>query len=281
MKMPLDFAGAALPLTAADIAAIAAELDLSPALVHAVHDVESAGIGFLPDNRPVILFESHAFHTQTRGQWDGSHPDISQSSWVRDYGAGGEHQYVKLGQAVALNRGAALQSASWGSFQIMGSNHAMCGFGDVEVFVSAMEASGRAHLEAFAEFCKASGALARLRALDFAGFAEIYNGAGFAANGYDVKLRAAWRKWSANPAAVPGNTAPRSEPDLFHGTLQRGSSGAEVIVLQTDLVKAGYRIDVDGDFGFATETAVEAFQRAKRLGVDGIAGPATELALAA
>lgn len=268
----MEFAGAATPLGSTDIADVAAEIGGDAAAVHAVCDIESAGRGFLlpPDPRPVILFESHPFHTATRGAFDGSHPGISTSSWVRNYGPGGAHQYDRLAEAITLNRAAALASASWGRFQILASNHAMCGFADVEAFVAAMVQSEKAHLDAFAGFCKASGALARLRAHDWAGFAEIYNGPGYADNGYDWKLAAAWRKWNATPTAVPGNSAPRTAPELFHGTLQLGSSGDAVTRLQTKL-----GIGIDGKFGYSTLGAVEAFQKSHHLGIDGIVGPMT------
>src|SRR6267142_882387 len=126
--MALEFAGTATPLAPDDINKEARALGVEPAAIHAVCDVESAGSGFLPDKRPVILFESHSFHTLTEGAYDDSDPGISTPSWVRNYGAGGAHQYDRLLEAVTLDRRAALQSASWGRFQVMGSNYSVCGF---------------------------------------------------------------------------------------------------------------------------------------------------------
>ena len=56
--------------------------------------------------------------------------------------------------------------------------------------------------------------------------------------------------------------------------LKRGSSGPAVKELQRML-----RIEVDGDFGPATERAVKAFQTRRGLSADGICGPATWAAL--
>src|SRR5229473_2537817 len=83
--------------------------------IKAVSHVEAPAGGFIaaPDNRPVILFESHAFHTLTKGIYDNSHPGISTDAWVKNYGASGSHQYDRLNEALALNRDAALQAASW------------------------------------------------------------------------------------------------------------------------------------------------------------------------
>jgi hypothetical protein len=63
--MPDDFKGAATPLSDTDINATAANLNCEVAVVEAVCDVESGGGGFLPDGRPKILFEAHAFHNAT------------------------------------------------------------------------------------------------------------------------------------------------------------------------------------------------------------------------
>jgi hypothetical protein len=62
-------------------------------------------------------------------------------------------------------------------------------------------------------------------------------------------------------------------------SLRAGDHGADVTVLQTRLVRAGYRISTDGWFGPATEAAVRAFQRDHGQVVDGIAGPRTQAAL--
>jgi peptidoglycan hydrolase-like protein with peptidoglycan-binding domain len=63
-------------------------------------------------------------------------------------------------------------------------------------------------------------------------------------------------------------------------TLKKGSKGDAVKTLQTKLSKLGYKVGtIDGIFGTNTETAVKAFQKAKNLTVDGIAGPMTLNAL--
>lgn len=180
MGVVLEFSGPETPLNAGDIPAVAAALKppLQPAVVAAVYDVETGGAAFLPDKRPNILFESHAFHLHTGGKWDHSHPGISTPSWVHNYGAGGAHQYERLHEAIALDRAAALSSASWGAFQIMGSNFAACGYADVEKFVAAMCVGVRQHLDAFAGFVTHNGLVAALARKDWPAFARGYNGPG-------------------------------------------------------------------------------------------------------
>jgi hypothetical protein len=99
-----------------------------------------------------------------------------------------------LQEAVALNRSAALQSASWGKFQIMGYNYPVCGFAKLQDFIDAMYRDEGAHLDAFIEFVKHEGLTLPLREHRWADFARRYNGSGYAENQYDTKLAAAWVK---------------------------------------------------------------------------------------
>jgi peptidoglycan hydrolase-like protein with peptidoglycan-binding domain len=59
----------------------------------------------------------------------------------------------------------------------------------------------------------------------------------------------------------------------------RGQVSGCVTELQRLLRRYGYAIDVDGNFGPATEAAVRSFQAAMGLGVDGQVGPITKQAL--
>jgi hypothetical protein len=194
----MDFTGAATPLGANDIASVAATLQCEPAAIWAVCDIESAGGGFLPDKRPKILFEAHVFGRLSQHRFDETHPNISSPVWDRSlYGADGAHQYDRLAEAIGLDRAAALQSASWGMFQIMGMNYAACGFVGVEEYVAAMCVGEGAQLAAFAVFCRHNGLDRHLRAHDWTEFALGYNGPGEAENDYDGKLAAAYQRRAA------------------------------------------------------------------------------------
>jgi hypothetical protein len=61
--------------------------------------------------------------------------------------------------------------------------------------------------------------------------------------------------------------------------LKEGAHGQEVRDLQTNLAALGYSVKPDGDFGIATRHAVESFQHAHNLTVDGVVGPATQNAI--
>ncbi|MCX5112256.1 peptidoglycan-binding protein [Streptomyces sp. NBC_00378] len=62
-------------------------------------------------------------------------------------------------------------------------------------------------------------------------------------------------------------------------TLRTGSQGDAVTALQQLLTARGYSLTADGSFGGLTAAAVQAFQRNRGLQADGVAGPATWIAL--
>jgi lysozyme len=58
-------------------------------------------------------------------------------------------------------------------------------------------------------------------------------------------------------------------------TLQNGSTGGEVTMLQRALSVLGYNLTIDGNYGPGTAAAVSQFQTANGLTADGAAGPNT------
>jgi peptidoglycan hydrolase-like protein with peptidoglycan-binding domain len=72
-----------------------------------------------------------------------------------------------------------------------------------------------------------------------------------------------------------------ASPPYPGDVLERGDRGAEVRTVQERLndVLGGPDLEVDGRYGSATELAVERFQRAEGLSVDGEVGPRTWAAL--
>lgn len=172
-------------LTAADL------LRVEPATIKAVAEVEAGPYGaFLETGEPTILFERHVFHRLTGGRFDASHPDLS-SRRAGGYGKVSA-QHGRLARAAALDREAALQSASYGLFQIMGFNHQVAGHPTLQGFINAMYASALEHLLAMVRYCQHHGLDRHLRAHDWASFARGYNGPAFARNRYDSKLASAY-----------------------------------------------------------------------------------------
>jgi hypothetical protein len=171
-----------------DWARAALLLGCDQAAIRAVAACESGGYGFLGDGRPKILFEAHVFSRLTNHQFDATNPQISCFSVNRALYLGGEAEYPRLEAAMELNHDAALQSASWGKFQLMGFNFRRCGFALLQDFVDAMGRSEGEHLTAFCHFIKSMSLDDELRRHDWTGFARGFNGPGYAVNHYDTRL---------------------------------------------------------------------------------------------
>jgi peptidoglycan hydrolase-like protein with peptidoglycan-binding domain len=185
-------------LTESDFADCASALGCTVAAIRAVVEVESSGSGFLADGRPKILFEAHLFSRFTGHKYDKTNPSISSPTWNRAlYSRTGAGEWARLEQAMKLDRTAALKSASWGLFQILGSNFQAAGFSSVDDFVTAMKASEGDQLKAFANFVKHEGLDGFLRKLQWANFAARYNGPSYKKNKYDQKLAISYKRFAA------------------------------------------------------------------------------------
>lgn len=179
-----------------DFETAAFQIDCDIASIKAVAEVESAGAGFFSDGRTKILFEGHIFYKYTNGEFKDKHPDICYRTWTKKYYLGGVEEYSRLEKAERLNKTAARLSASYGKFQIMGFNFALCGFTSVDEFYDAMQTDEGAHLLAFTEYVKHVGLDNVLRSHKWTEFAKRYNGPEYWKNVYDTKLAAAYKKYS-------------------------------------------------------------------------------------
>ncbi len=252
--MTSEFMGKAATLSEENFQEAAEMIGCHIAAVKAVVEVEAAGSGFFKDGRPKILFESRWFHKLTQGEYDASHPDLSTSRWVRNY-YGGVREYERLSAAIELNREAALESASWGMFQILGINYKVSGFSQVDDFVKSMVDSEGEHLKAFVNFVKGNRLDDELRDLRWGDFARGYNGPGYKQNRYDEKLADAFAKHARG--VVPPTT----------------------LDIQLALQQRGYSLTADGVTGPTTRRTIREFQETQGIVPDGIAGPATLEAL--
>jgi len=231
-------------MSSAGVAGAADVLTVNVQEVWTVIGVETAGCGFLADRRPQILFERHIFHRLTNGRFDDG--DISDPT-PGGYGATGAHQYDRLAKAIALDPTAALQSASWGLGQILGTNFAAAGFASVDAMVQAMVDGEDAQLAAVGAFIVANQLDAALKAHDWTSFARGYNGPGFATNQYDVRLRGEFQKFSVGVL-----------PDLA------------VRAAQLFLTFRGFHPGpVDGFVGPLTRSAIVEFQQQNNLAQTG------------
>ncbi len=190
-------------LTRADFEAAAAQLGCEIEAIQAVAEVEVGGkAAFGATGRPTILYEPHIFSQRTNRQYDGSHPNISYRSWgARPYPRTQDGRWAQLSEAYALNPEAAVASASWGMFQIMGFNHNASGFPNAKDFVADMSKSQVRQLAAFVAFVRTNNLADELVAKNWAGFARGYNGPGYAQNRYDERMADAYNRLKAPPTS--------------------------------------------------------------------------------
>ncbi len=195
-------------LKESDLISFANQYGLELATVKAVNEIESGGKGFLINNKPKILFEGHIFWNELKKRginpssyYNANNKDVLYPKWTKIYYQGGVKEYDRLNEAIALGRDprfkdAALSSASWGCFQIMGFHAKNIGYTDVNDFVSRMEINEGEHLKAFGRFLEKNGLISHLRNRNWAAFANAYNGHGYKLNKYDEKLAKAYSKYS-------------------------------------------------------------------------------------
>jgi hypothetical protein len=189
------------PLRRADFEEVAARLGCEWEAVAAVAEVESGPLGgFAQDGRPIILFERHLFSRKTSSQYDTSHPNISNRT-PGGYPRSQADRWAQLQEAYALAPEEALQSASYGRFQVLGQNFPNLGMANAHQYVSKLARSEKDQLEAFEGFVRANGLADELQRKDWAGFASRYNGPGYAANQYDTKMADAYARLKSNPIA--------------------------------------------------------------------------------
>lgn len=199
----------------ADFVRAAQRLGVTVAHVKTVADVETAREAFMSDGRTPILFERHVFWKQciiprrpgdTQASlkrqrdtvWAKTHSDICNPK-AGGYGRSSA-QYDRLARAQSISDTAALESASWGSFQIMGYHGVNIGWHSVQAFVRAMQASQADHLRAFVGWIIAHPAAHRaLQASDWHGFARVYNGPAYAKGprNYAVEMQKAFTSYTA------------------------------------------------------------------------------------
>ncbi|MEH6565294.1 MAG: N-acetylmuramidase family protein [Halopseudomonas sp.] len=199
----------ALLLHNSTLQAAAHRLGVELATVYAVNEVESSGAGFLANGKPKILFERHVMHQRLslmRTEDDDAtllkaHADQLAALYpnlinTKPGGyAGGTAEHQRLARAKMIDANAALESASWGAFQIMGYHAERLGYASVSDFTQRMAEGENQQFEAFVRFIEADPALHKaLKAKRWTEFARRYNGPAYARNLYDTKLQRAYQR---------------------------------------------------------------------------------------
>lgn len=262
-----SFYGQAIPMQDEDYLRAAELTGLEPAVIQTVAMVETNGSPFLPDKRPDILFEAHLFGRHTNHRYrdvvDPNGRAISSKSWDRSlYGKAGAWQYVRLYTAMKCDPEAAVKSASFGAFQILGQEAKEIGYDSLEDFVNDMAYSAGKHLEAFCRYIKVNHLVDELRDHDWTRFARQYNGPGYAANHYDTKMADKYHSmvavWASKVQQVRANqpTGPENDYDTDRHIV--AAVQAALNALNGDSVPS---LKVDGWYGPKTHNAIVRFEQ--------------------
>lgn len=181
---------------------VANQLGVEVAVLKAVAEVESNGSGFLPTGEPKILFEPHKFwaNLKKRGIDPNKHTkdntDILYPTWKSGSYGKESQQHSRLARAASIDREAALESASWGGFQVMGENWKSIGYPTLQAFINDAYESEDTQFNLFVAFIKSNNLLRYLKSKEWRSFAKGYNGAGYEKNNYHTKLENAYKKYS-------------------------------------------------------------------------------------
>lgn len=180
-------------ITQADIAAAASRLGVTAKHIEMLRQVESGGRSFDDRGRPVILPEPHIFYRTTGGRF-GLRP-FSYPKWgTHPYPKSYDARWEMLADMAECDERAAIESASWGLWQIMGFHWNTLGYESPLDFACSMVKSEAGHLEALVRFIEVNKLQDELRACRAASpdscrpFARAYNGAGYEANRYHTKM---------------------------------------------------------------------------------------------
>ena len=195
-------------LKEADLIRAADRLSVELATIKAINEVESRGAGFLAPGKPAILYERHIMYRQLLQEHSDDtevrvaalaalHPNLINP---RPGGyAGGLAEYPRLARARLIDDSCAIESTSWGLFQIMGFHWQSLGYASAQEYAQLMAADERQQLDAFIRFVEADPALHKaLKGRKWAAFARLYNGPDYARNLYDVKLSRAYSRHKDN-----------------------------------------------------------------------------------
>lgn len=189
-------------ITTEELQEVASKLAVELAMIQAVTKIEARHSGF-KNGLPVILFERHIFYRQLKKRgFDVNRLSQTYPQLVNPTAGGylgGNEENNRLASAKRIDRQAAIESASWGLFQIMGFHWAMLGYQSADEFEQLMSQNEQQQLDAFYRFISHPSNNQLLQAMknkDFTRFARLYNGIAYQKNHYDVKLKEAYEAYA-------------------------------------------------------------------------------------
>ncbi len=179
---------------------------VDPSGLLAVVEVESDGKSLEADGRtPRLLFERHVFYRELRKRAPDklqraidagfAIPKWDRSTQYKDQGTS-QRRLDLIARVRQVDEECANRSASWGVGQTMGFLAEELKFPNANAMLKFMVDGGiPAQVECMLREIKNKKLISSINEHDWAHFARIYNGPGYAANQYDTRMAAAERKW--------------------------------------------------------------------------------------
>jgi hypothetical protein len=193
-----DFSGAARPITANEVAAVANFYKIDLAALRAVMAVESRNSGYDARRRPLILYEPHVFYRNLSGAQrdEAVRAGLAYKSWGQQkYPVGSDAQYLRLAQATRINEEAAYRSISMGMGQVLGENFKAAGCASAKEMFEQAKVSESNQLKHMVGFIVYKSLRDDMNRQDWHGFARVYNGRGQVEK-YSKWLAREYAKWS-------------------------------------------------------------------------------------
>lgn len=184
---------------------VAIEHNIEPECLLAVVQVESDGKALEVDGKtPCLLFERHIFYRElvkakgpaaTALQLGLANIGWRPSTQYKDQNTS-QKRLDLFARARRLHEMAAIRSCSWGVGQTMGFLAEELKFRDALAMFNYMVAGGiPAQVECMVREIENKRLTPRLNDHQWAAFARVYNGPGYAQNNYDSKMAVAWAGW--------------------------------------------------------------------------------------
>lgn len=187
-------------LTKEDFINAAKTIGVEPEVIEAVTNVESPRGAFDEKGRLSILFEAHIFYRELKKKginpesYLPAYKDVLSSTWNPSLYGKYSAQWDRLQWASLIDHDSAYRSASYGAFQILGTNAESLGYKSIQDFVANQQKGEINQLNDFIKYIQVNKLDDELRRKDWEAFARGYNGPSFAQNKYDIKLKAAYDK---------------------------------------------------------------------------------------
>lgn len=190
------------PLTSDDYKEMSDSLGVETEALRAVVEIETGAthVGFHSDGQPLINFDLSQFRRLAArrginlGRYRSDYPQLFSPLNIRRYGSHQAAHRARFDAARQIDSVAAVEATFWGMFQIGGFNWRLAGASDLDDFVRRMSTSEYDQLLLFANFIRNTGMVRHLRTKNWASFAKLYNGPGYAKRGYHTRMAAAYRR---------------------------------------------------------------------------------------